>query len=333
MFIHHLFGFNGFLVPQYNQWISVIPYGNQIALGCKLCIPLFSFVSGYGLYVSYINKSHPRKGIILKIVDFLIPFWLVTFFIAIPALDYLNKLNIRYLPVSLFALLHDDNMLYVSFTWYVKVYLEYLLVLPIIKKISNSIHNIWQEGFVFIVLPVAVSFFLPDSEDHFQGIVIWILSSLRILLVLLPSFHVGTIYGKYKLDISRLKIFSELRASLSSVLIALVGMAFSIIFIRAFMGYYQVYWIAALVFALSFDYIYKNFNLYPVKKILGFLGKYSYEYWLISGMFFLNTVEFQWILFIPRISILILIWAFIIMTPAVMLIQYISSREMSHIIL
>lgn len=222
-------------------------------------------------------------------------------------------------------------MLYVSFTWYVKVYLEYLLVLPIIKKISNGIHNIWQEGLVFIVLPVAVSFFLPDSEDHFQGIVIWILSSLRILLVLLPSFHVGTIYGKYKLDISRLKIFSELRSSLSSVLIALVGMAFSIIFIRALMGYYQVYWITALVFALSFDYIYKSVNLYPIKKMLGFLGKYSYEYWLISGMFFLNTVEFQWILFIPRISILILIWAFIIVTPAVMLIQYISRKICSCI--
>lgn len=59
-------------------------------------------------------------------------------------------------------------------------------------------------------------------------------------------------------------------------------------------------------------------------KLFYFLGKYSFQYWLVSGMFFLNTTELFNILYIPKYSILILIWNFILITPIVLIVREIG---------
>lgn len=320
MFIHHLFGCGGFLVPDTTKWVSLIPYGTTLAAGCKICISLFAFVSGYGLYCSYINKDKPKKNL-LRIIEFLIPYWLVTFLIAMPVLAVLHKLNMNYLPVSLFALLHNDDMLYVSFAWYVKVYLEYLLLLPLIKKLSKNIHNVWLEAIVFILLPIIISWKLPDSEATYQGLSLWIASSLRLILLWLPCFEIGAMYGKYHF---RGLGSADINGALK-VVSGLFLMAVAIVFTTKFVGYFQVYWISALVFVVGFDAVYKTVTGYKWP-VLSWLGKYSFEYWLISGMFFLNTVELQWILFVPKYSILILVWSFLLMTPIAVVVQWISSK-------
>ena len=62
MFWHHLFGCGTFLSKgiQYD-WISCIGSIQMDVLfgkGSKLCVPLFAFVSGYGIYKSYILQKN-----------------------------------------------------------------------------------------------------------------------------------------------------------------------------------------------------------------------------------------------------------------------------------
>lgn len=58
MFWHHLFGCGEFLVLQSNRWCPIFSERFAIKLGQsgKVCIVMFLFCSGYGLYKSYINK-------------------------------------------------------------------------------------------------------------------------------------------------------------------------------------------------------------------------------------------------------------------------------------
>lgn len=83
-----------------------------------------------------------------------------------------------------------------------------------------------------------------------------------------------------------------------------------------------------LLFVICFDYIYINmitkFNL--VDKTLFFLGKYSFQFWLLSGMFYLNTTEFLWLLYKPKLSVLIFVWNFVILIPFAILAQNIAMK-------
>ena len=49
----------------------------NIAEFCKICVSLFAFVSGYGLYKSYNSSSKGNKWIYKRLVNNLSGFWFV----------------------------------------------------------------------------------------------------------------------------------------------------------------------------------------------------------------------------------------------------------------
>jgi hypothetical protein len=65
--------------------------------------------------------------------------------------------------------------------------------------------------------------------------------------------------------------------------------------------------------------------------VLPFLGKNSLYYWLLSGMFFLNTKELMPLLTWPKFSFLILIWLFVILTPFVFACSFVSDKILALI--
>ena len=78
MLMHHLFlsgRFDGYEV-------SFAPFsarfGIQLASYCKICVSLFSFVSGYGLFLSYRKKSlSDKKWIALRYIKSFSGFWII----------------------------------------------------------------------------------------------------------------------------------------------------------------------------------------------------------------------------------------------------------------
>ena len=129
MFWHHLFGCGTFLTN--GVYYDYKPLLGQVdgafASGCKLCISLFAFASGYGLYKAYYQPQNDYKKIADLMLKFLIQYWTIMVLVAIPYLIYFNGFHPQYLFVNLFALIHDDVMLYVSLSWYVKVQILFLL--------------------------------------------------------------------------------------------------------------------------------------------------------------------------------------------------------------
>ena len=81
MITYHLFAFPARIVEvSYN---SLFEIGGQtiefyISRAGGICVGMFTFLSGYGLYISY-NKNISYKGILKRIYNFYKKYWLVFF--------------------------------------------------------------------------------------------------------------------------------------------------------------------------------------------------------------------------------------------------------------
>lgn len=325
MFWHHLIGCGSFLLLAENQtWVPCFgSYDIVLGEGSKVCIALFAAASGYGLYKSYIGCPSMKdfSAIGKRAGTFLITYWTM-FLVAIPYLALFGKFHPEWIPVNLFALLHNDEMLYLSFSWYVKVYIEILLVLPVVKYLDSKIHSPCIDTVLFIILPVYLCRFLPEAESQFIGWKANILSSIRLLLLWYPAFHTGVLLAKYGV-IEKLSEKYRQASRLSLVFAAAAILILIEYWRRRFFGGYTDALCAAGIILLV-DFCHKNAKWDGPSKLLRFLGKYSFQYWLLSGMFFLNTTEFQFLLVFPKYSILILPWSFLLITPFAILMSKIS---------
>lgn len=335
MYIHHLFGCGSFLIIEESNTVLVGHRGAILATGAKICISIFAIVSGYGFGKSYIVCKDEKRWFIKRIVSFLLTYWIMLFLIAIPYLLIVHKFNPSYFLINLFALLHNDEMLYLSFSWYIKVYLEVLLVLPIIKRLNQKL-NPFEEIFVNIILPCTLSMFLIDTEANYIGFRENLTSSIRLLLIWYPVFYIGIIFSKYHiLEMVEEKFIykyweSGIRKNLNKFIMLLL--IFQLLFYRSKnkFAYYTDVIVSGFFLLFAWVLIHKC-KTHFIPKILEFLGIYSFQYWLLSGMFFLNTTEFQWILFIPRSPILILIWSFILISPFAIIMRKISDLILKQI--
>lgn len=291
--------------------------------GCKLCIAIFAFISGYAFYKNYFSSNN--TSISKRLIKFLIIYWTMLVLIAAPYLAFQGNLSLKMILCSFLAFLHNDDLLMLSFSWYVKVYVLVLLILPFIKKISNKIKDWRIEALILVFMPICISKYLPDSEIHYTTLIIFLLSTLRLILTWYPIFHIGTMFGKYKVFENIQKMIPRKNIYLVSCL-SLLGCCTSILIrkIQFFSLFTDA--ICVSIFCISAVVFIKTINNKLLNKLFTFLGEYSFQYWLLSGMFFLNTVELQWILFVPKLSILILIWSFILITPVAILTSTVSKK-------
>lgn len=319
MFIHHLFGVGSFLILDGNHWNSAIPYLNletYIGIPGRICVALFLFLSGYGLYKSYLSKEKLKKfDNTMRIIKFLISYWVIMFFVAIPYLVYAKKFDISNLFINLFALLHNDDILYVSFSWYVKLYLGILLILPLFKLLIKKSKFILD---IFLVVGIAVFSYATRRfiyEAEYLGLLKFVVSSILLIVSYFPIFYAGVIFSKYSL-FEKIGMILKKFGKWIGIFVGLAIMMLTLyirskinIFVTTDIIYSSSFAIGWYLFVSNLTFKFMSGGL------LQYLGKNSFQYWLLSGMFFLNTIELQRILFINENALVILIWTFLIITP------------------
>lgn len=245
------------------------------------------------------------------------------FFVAIPYLICTGKFRIEYLPANLVALYHDDDILYISFSWYVKLHLLILgyaiFVRYIDRKYSKSVYHIASMALVEAIGIIGYVVCLKSGIPVLKIIG----DSMILLCKYLPLFYIGMFMAKWEvlqLVWNKLKTVFQ-RFHCNSTAVSLMSCVF-LILVLAIRGRFtyrngqltdMIYTPLVILFAYLF---FENIKIEGmVSKLFVFLGKYSLQYWLLSGMFFLNTIELQWVLFWPKYSYLIFGWTFILLTP------------------
>lgn len=325
MFWYHLFATDGYMVLPENVWSSILSeqFVVTVAKTGGYSLFLFLFCSGYGLYFSGVSRRMSIRDWLARFLRILIPYWLIMA-VTIAYLAARGRFQPGYLAVNLFALHHDDNVLYVSFSWFIKVYLEMLLLLPLFGLLNRKIgRKPMLEAALCLVLPwllqLAADVAVQRLRSHFTAA--YLAYTVFEACYYLPHFLLGLLCAKYGILEAAWQRLKKWRPAL---LAALAAAAFAgVIALRTVKGEMQftlLDWVQTLLLALS---ILSLSRISPVRnpRVLPYLGNHSLYYWLLSGFFFLNTSELQFLLFLPRYSLLILIWQVLLETPFVFVFQ------------
>ncbi len=179
MLFHHLFAFPdrypiGYEFSQLTQMIAVF---------CKVCVPIFLFISGYGFVKS---KRKSFRDFITRILEFYLHYWLV-FIIFVP-LSVLNR-TVIVTPQTLILNFLGIKTTYLGEWWFITLYLLLLLITPLFYKISSKMLLLTS---LFISIASFFTYRTFSSSDWYY---------LVPDLVPIIAYSLGFLVGRHEMQI------------------------------------------------------------------------------------------------------------------------------------
>ncbi len=306
MLFHHLFGFPEWYVSGVS-YIGIPLRANTLeyALGQfgHICVALFAFITGYGMFFSYCGRRHCQKTV-RKGASFLVLYWLVLFGVAIPVNLALGKTDITPLLIAENMITYDHTL--VSFAWYVRFYLALLVTLPIFYKCLTKSAYVTIAS--FLIFPAAANYYLSTiaSDNVFVAKAVYF--SMEYFLWITTAL-MGLCFARYNLFEKIGNVFS--RFSAAEIPICAV-LCLILMYLRA----YKEDTIGVI---FSLDCFYAPFFIFfacriisvlpqAFHKFLKLLGKHSMNIWFLHSLFFFRTAELMKYAYAPRLSVLIVVW-------------------------
>lgn len=310
MLFHHLFGF-----PEwYTQGVSYIGIPLRantaeyiIGQFGHICVSLFAFITGYGMFFSYKSGSIIKKSF-KKGVSFLICYWLILFGVAIPVNLALGKTDITLSLIVKNMFTYDHTL--VSFAWYVRFYLAMLVTLPVFYRMLTKHAAVTIP--VFLLLPAMANYLLGtvSSSNYFIGKAVYY--GMEYFLWITCAL-MGLCFARYGLFEKMGKLFSYLG---KAELVVCAALMLVLIYLRAYKS-------DTIGIIFSFDSIYapvfifltvKLIKVVPeiFRKFLKLMGKHSMNIWFLHSLFFFRTSELMKYAYAPRVSVLIVAWVIVI---------------------
>lgn len=317
MLMHHLWGFpKRILGGELTYFITVFGQSSISYLGAfgKLCVSLFFFLGGYGMYKLAQQK---RLDITLHIKKLYISYWKVfLIFIPIAFLFFSNQpiyceseeICTRFSEFSfqsLFSNFLGFSDSYNSEWWFFRSYIVAILTFPMVRKVINKF-SFSLNIFIIIVLTIGVSTVFPA------------LGNLEILGQLKNNYLYTTIFCQ-----SAPFIASFWSGALMSKDNSLEALAQSLSAHHMFSPLHNIFFLGVIVFARTtaigsqLDFLYAPLfiicctNLlhlfHPLRTVFLMLGKQSTNMWLIHSFYCYYFYQIAKIVVAPRYAILSLI--------------------------
>ncbi|OOM16558.1 acyltransferase family protein [Clostridium saccharobutylicum] len=322
MFIHHLFTFPN-RIKGSSEFISLFQFnGNNIEYWFgqygRICVAMFLFFSGFGIYKQFTkNNADVSSNVFKRLKNLYVNYWTVF---------------IIFIPISFFTGYREFNLAeffdnfigyrstYDGEWWFFELYVLVIATFPItVKLIKNSSVSSFFKIMVLAVLSRTVYVSLKDVPlfNTFAGTIFY--GELNLLLTWLPCFLMGVTFAKFDLfpKISQKFKDNKLDNIFVYLLICLVLM-----YIR-FRNDDVIdfdYLIAPLYILCSVSIV----KILKLNKIFIYLGKHSSNMWLVHSFFCYQY--FQWWVYLPKISIFVLLWLTIITIATSIAIEFIKKQ-------
>lgn len=312
MLMHHFFGFPEWYVEGVS-YIGIPFRGNTLeyAIGQfgHICVALFAFITGYGMYFSY-RSGNILKKTVKKGVSFLLGYWLVLFLVAIPVNLLLGKTDITF-SLILRNLFSYENSL-VSFAWYVRFYIEILITLPLFYRMLTK--SAWLTIPLFLGIPVLLNCIL-SRVPYYNALVGQILYFSGEYFLWITTTLMGLCFARYKLFEKMGKLFSGLKKLEYPI-------CFVLMLVLIYLRTYKANTIGGI---FSFDCIYAPIFIFLTAKIMGlipdvgkffkFMGLYSMNIWFLHSIFFFRTSALMKYAYAPKLSVFIILWVVVLCIP------------------
>lgn len=266
--------------------ISFAPFSSHtiqyLASFSKICVAMFVFMTGYGMWVSYESQkkkttmsNYIKKRMVTLMTGFLIIF-VVTEILAIPTGRFIEVYghdfcSVVYMIIDALGLAKLlGTPLFCLTWWYMSLAIVLIMIFPFVHSIMEKYQ--WVVVVASIIVPRACGF--GQSTDLF-----------RYLL----AYTLGMYFAQHDL-LARIKekfMEQNVAGKLLSLIVSLIGLAI-IIKCRqnAWIGWkYLDFWDGfAAMYMIVISYIYILNGKWIVKG-LGFLGKHSMNIFLIHSFY------------------------------------------------
>lgn len=266
--------------------ISFAPFSSHtiqyLASFSKICVAMFVFMTGYGMWVSYESQkkkttmsNYIKKRMVTLMTGFLIIF-VVTEILAIPTGRFIEVYghdfrSVVYMIIDVLGLAKLlGTPLFCLTWWYMSLAIVLIMIFPFVHSIMEKYQ--WVVVVASIIVPRACGF--GQSTDLF-----------RYLL----AYTLGMYFAQHDL-LARIKekfMEQNVAGKLLSLIVSLIGLAV-IIKCRqnAWIGWkYLDFWDGfAAMYMIVISYIYILNGKWIVKG-LGFLGKHSMNIFLIHSFY------------------------------------------------
>lgn len=318
MLIHHLFAFPDRIHFDYIYIAFISGNGIELIIGRfgKICVGMFLFLSGFGIYKQYYNNEKNIISIILKKLKGLyINYWLV-FIIFIPIrFFFLNK---QFILSEFIDNIVGYSSSYNKEWWFFAVYILLIITFPLSVKIINN--NSVYEILKIIVIAVVIRTIIPVLVKNpimidFSKTVFY--KELYLMLQWLPCFLMGIAFAKIGLFSKLKKFFIDNK--LDNIVVHMI-IFIGIIYIRYRNNNDRAFdYLLVPMFIFSIINIIKTCRL---NKIFSYLGKHSTNMWLVHSFF--CYYYFQQLVFYPKISVIIILWLIILSVISSIFINFIK---------
>lgn len=294
MFYTHLYSFSDRLLDG-NYYIPLIPFFDvefYTASFGNICVSMFLFVSGYGMFLGYTRSDkNPLQYSLEKLKDFYLTYW--TYFLLFVPIGLIffrnetlwNSNKVRY-STDLFTFLGGFlgwSARYDSEWWFVRMFVLLLLFLsPIYIRLGK------QNPPLLCLFSISLFLFSWAAKIEYTGVFGFVFWQI--------SFAVGIICARSKFfsstSIEYLENIKVLWLFFGMLLFGIIrhhfGAKIDFLFIPFF-----IYLVVRLIETIR------------LSQLLAYIGKYSFSMWLVHSFF--CYYYFQDFIYFPRWSPLIFI--------------------------
>lgn len=305
MLFHHCYRVSR-LFSGYDIIFSPFSHDHVITLGhwTKICVSLFAFVSGYGLYISYINKKKEQtvnSWATKRIVSTLSGYWFVAVFMYIVAFafEYFAYGGEEFAALfesfgettgeRVVAIIADIlgvstllklKCLYGAW-WYIGTAVVLIVLFPILVHMEQKIGALCIIT-ILIGLPRVIKCYV-DSNSTYPYILIFFIGMLCCKYGVFKKFHDLHIFKNHSVN--------EIIKFFGSIFLILIG-----IFTYDEVNKHRYWWyhFAIMPFVVIIFVVEYLLRLDTAKNVLAYFGRNSLNIWIIHTFFRNNIRDVVW---------------------------------------
>lgn len=249
------------------------PLVSQLATYSEICVSLYLFLSGYGLYIQF--EKNNRIFVWKRIFKLYLSFW-ASFIVFVP----IGCLIVPDLyPKDIWTFIENITAWKTSYNWTWWFIFPYILLL-LVSNILFKCVSCWRFSFsivfsilIYVTAYLVISLYKPYLREYY------ILSVLFEFFRMICIFMWGALFVKYDL-FSKLKNMICLNPLYNNILIFFI--LFLSFVVRSLIPIHAASILYTIVFVCCFYMIKKE---HKIDAFFAFMGRHSINIWLIHAFF------------------------------------------------